>query len=105
MATVTYPPRSKSPSEYTAEDLRVTISRQLALSRLVPIAIELLEENPLIEAGYYPGDLLEAVLGVDEQYWRSNRDQWDAVREIVDSFRFTELKLSDPLREFQALTV
>jgi hypothetical protein len=45
------------------------------------------------------------VLGVDEQYWRSNRDQWDAVREIVDSFRFTELKLSDPLREFQALTV
>jgi hypothetical protein len=101
MATVTYPSRTKPPAQYTVEELRVTISRQLALSRLVPVAIELLEENPLVESGHYPGDLLEAVLGVDKQYWRANRKQWEAVRDIVDALRFAELKLSDPLREFQ----
>jgi hypothetical protein len=41
------------------------------------------------------------VLGVDKQYWRANRKQWEAVRDIVDALRFAELKLSDPLREFQ----
>ena len=102
MATVTYPSRTRPPAEYSAEDLRVTISRQLALSRLVPVAIELLEENPLLDSGYFPGDLLEAVLSVDKQYWRANRKQWEAVRDIVDALRFAELKLSDPLREFPA---
>jgi CDI immunity proteins len=104
MATVTYPSLAKAPAEYSVEELRVTINRQLALSRVLPIAIELLEKNPLVESGYYPGDLLEAVLGVDKQYWRSNREQWEAVREIVDSLRFAEMKLSDPLREFPART-
>ena len=105
MATVTYPSRTKPPVEYSVEELRVTIGRQLALSRLVPVAIEVLEENPLAEGDCYPGDLLEAVLHVDRQYWRANRDQWEAVREIVDSFRFTEMKLSEPLREFQTSAV
>jgi contact-dependent growth inhibition (CDI) system CdiI-like immunity protein len=105
MATVTYPSRTKPPVEYSVAELRVTISRQLALSRLVPIAIDVLEENPLAEGDCYPGDLLEAVLGVDKQYWRVNRDQWEAVREIVESFRFTEMKLSDPLSAFQTIAV
>ncbi len=102
MTTATYPTRSKAPSEYTVEELRVTIDRRLGLHRLVPIAIEVLEENPLAEGDCYPGDLLEAVLGVDKQYWRSNKEQWEAVREIVESFSFAEMKLSDALREFRA---
>jgi hypothetical protein len=105
MTTATYLSRSKAPAEYAVEDLRGMIDRQLGLHRLVPIAIEVLEENPLAEGDYYPGDLLEAVLRVDKQYWRANREQWEAVGEIVASFTFAEAKLSDALREFRARSV
>ena len=100
MATVTYPSRSKPLSDFTVGDLRVMIERQLSLRQLVPLAIEILEENPLAEA-YHPGDLLEAVLAVDKQYWRANKDQWEAVNEIADSFRFAEKRLSDLLENFK----
>jgi hypothetical protein len=102
MATQTYPLRSKPVEDFTVEELRVMIGRQLSLRSLVPIAIEILEENPLAEAGYYPGDLLQAVLEVDKQYWRSNRAQWDAVKEIAESFAYTQMRLNEALQTFRA---
>lgn len=105
MATLTQPIRSKPLEDFTVGDLRVMIGRQLSLRTLVPIAIEVLEENPLAEGDFYPGDLLQAVLEVDKQYWRSNRDQWEAVREIAESFAFTQLKLNEALQTFRARRV
>jgi hypothetical protein len=105
MATQTHQLRSKPVEDFTVEDLRILIGRQLSLRNLVPVAIEVLQENPLAEGRYYPGDLLQAVLEVDRQYWRSNREQWEAVSEIAESVAFAQMKLSEALLRFQARPV
>jgi len=88
-------------SELSVEDLRLLVSREQSLDRYVPQAIELLEENPLAEGDYYPGDLLHAVLDVDESYWHEHRDQWERVDEIVDSYVFAHTRLGASLQAFR----
>lgn len=51
------------------EDLRLLIGQNIGLKYLVPIAIEILKENPLIETDYFEGDLLIKVLNVQESFW------------------------------------
>ena len=88
--------------EFNVEELRLLIGKQHSLSRYVPVAIDVLEENPLAEGDYYPGDLLQAVLGVDLEHWRANREQWERVSEIVDSFTFAQARLSEAVQAFRA---
>lgn len=88
-------------SQLSVEDLRLLIAREQSLSRYVPQAIDLLEENPLAEGDYYPGDLLQAVLDVDVTYWRANRDQWERVDEIVETYAFAHNRLSAALQAFR----
>gem|GEM_PF-4967536 len=54
------------------DEIRVMISQDGGLKYLIPKAINLLEKNILEEAIYYPGDLLMAVLGADENYWKEH---------------------------------
>ncbi|WP_133994572.1 contact-dependent growth inhibition system immunity protein [Dinghuibacter silviterrae] len=56
-------------------DLRVLISQQIGLQHLVPLALGLLDKNPLLEAELYPGDLLGALFNVDTAYWNEHPDQ------------------------------
>jgi hypothetical protein len=37
----------------------------------MPLALELLEADPLTEAEYYPGDLLNAAMNIPVAYWNS----------------------------------
>jgi hypothetical protein len=90
-----------STQQLAVEDLRLLIAREHSLSRYVPQAIELLEENPLAEGDYYPGDLLHAVLDVDITYWRAHRDQWERVDEIVETYAFAHSRLSTALQSFR----
>ena len=46
-------------------DLRLLIGQGIGLRWLVPLALAALEEDPLVEADYYPGDLLLNVLRAD----------------------------------------
>jgi hypothetical protein len=39
------------------------------LKYLIPKALELVGENTLLQADLYPGDLLCALLRIDEGYW------------------------------------
>lgn len=48
--------------EYTPGDLRVMIGQDIALPYLVPLALDVLSREPLVEGDYFPGDLLAAVL-------------------------------------------
>ncbi len=102
LVTETHALRKKPLAEFTVEDLRIMIGQQISLRHLVPIAIELLDENPLVEGDYYPGDLLQAVLRIDEEYWRVNREQWETVAAIAESFAFAQRELSEVLQAFQA---
>src|SRR5215472_7765354 len=68
--------RRKPLDEFTPADLRVMIGQQIGLSRLVPLALDILDTHPLIDAEYYPGDLLSSVLKVDAAYWEEHQSEW-----------------------------
>lgn len=55
--------------EFTAGNLRILIGQQMSLVYLVPMALELLRFDPLIEGDYYAGDLLAALLRVEGAFW------------------------------------
>lgn len=57
--------------EFTPENLRIMIGQSLGLGYLAPLALSVLSEDPLIEASYYPGDLLCACLTSEAAYWRA----------------------------------
>ena len=57
--------RTKPLVDFTVEDLRIMIGQQVALGRLVSLALKRLQAEPLVEGDYYPGDLLASVLRVD----------------------------------------
>jgi uncharacterized protein CbrC (UPF0167 family) len=71
---------------------------------LSPLALNILEEQPLIDAEYYPGDLLQSVLTVDPAYREEHQDEWLAVHGIVDGFLSAVDDLSEPIERFRGLT-
>jgi hypothetical protein len=74
-------------TSYTAEDLRVMIEQQIALDRLVGLALTRLRTDPLLQGDRYPGDLLASVLRVNPAFWRSRLDPEVAVRKLAESLR------------------
>ena len=88
--------------DFSVEDLRLMIGQSIGLRHLIPIAINRLQANPLAEGHNYAGDLLKVVLGVEEQYWRANRAEWDAVDSIVDSFADAWEELEESMSVFQS---
>jgi hypothetical protein len=75
--------RRKPLDQLTAEDLRILIGQNIGLDVLVPLAIELLEQNPLVSGDFYPGDLLAAVVRADPAFWRRDSRRFRAVQDIV----------------------
>lgn len=59
------------------------IGQQISLFFLVPLALEKLEEDPLVEGNYYSGDLLKVVLEVPAQFWNLHPDMRNSLRRIV----------------------
>lgn len=53
----------------TIEQIRVLISQNIGLVYLMPIALQTLKKNILTEVSLYEGDLLAAILRVENQYW------------------------------------
>ncbi|MEH0154847.1 contact-dependent growth inhibition system immunity protein [Limibacter armeniacum] len=67
------------------DDIRFMIGQRLGLKLLVPIAIDLLEKEPLLEANYYEGDLLSAVLKLPENFWNYQPMLKDRVSTLLES--------------------
>jgi len=58
--------------ELTTEQTRTLIGQNIGIKYLVPKAYEILSKNILAEGDLYEGDLLSAVLSIDEVFWDSN---------------------------------
>jgi hypothetical protein len=56
----------------TAGQIRTLIVQQIGIKFLIPLALELLKKDVLMEADLYEGDLLEAILKVDSSFWEQN---------------------------------
>jgi hypothetical protein len=75
--------RRKPLESLDAEDLRITIGQQVGLRVLVPIALDLLEHDPLAEGDLYPGALLAAVLRVPAEYWDARPEQSERLEGVA----------------------
>ncbi len=69
--------------EFTVEDLRFMIGQQVGLSYLIPIALDHLLADPLIEGKSFPGDLLVAVLKADARFWMTVPQSQETAARIV----------------------
>ncbi len=82
------------------EDLRIMIGQGIGLPWLVPLAIERLQADPLVEGDYYPGDLLGSVLGIEPRFWRDHPELRAAVESIVRRSAALPKELEDRLATF-----
>ncbi|MBK9175377.1 MAG: hypothetical protein IPM46_03390 [Flavobacteriales bacterium] len=62
--------RRKPIDSLSPGDILILIGQGASLAIVVPEAIRLLEDNPLLDADYYDGDLLLTLLGIMPDYWR-----------------------------------
>jgi len=77
--------RKKPLSDVTIEELRLVIGQGFSLEYLIPIAIEKLNENILVEGDLYEGDLFSNVISKNTfDYWRNHKGDWDALIELYD---------------------
>lgn len=78
-----YELRHKPIGSLDVEDLRVLLLQQESPDVLVPIALTHLEQNPLAEGDFYPGDLLTAVLKIPQTYWQQHPDQRSRASAVI----------------------
>lgn len=65
--------RKKKIKDLSNDELRLLIGQNIGLKFIVPVAFQILEEEILVEATYYPGDLLLSVISCDINYWKNNK--------------------------------
>ena|ERR1700761_3953669 len=82
--------------EFTVEDVRLMTGQQTGLNYLIPLSIELLQKDILIEGDFYPGDLLEKVLNIDIDFWIDNKPLWIKIDNLIKPQleEIKELKIS-----------
>lgn len=61
--------RRRPLAELTPEDLRVLAAQQVALVRVLPLAVHVLIVDPFVSGNFYPGDLLLAVIRAPDDAW------------------------------------
>ncbi|GIJ54042.1 contact-dependent growth inhibition system immunity protein [Virgisporangium aurantiacum] len=66
--------RRKSLDRFTPEDLRIMLGQREAVPILLPLAVDMLVDNPLAEGDFYPGDLLMTVLRLPSSTWVTLQD-------------------------------
>jgi hypothetical protein len=78
--------RRKPLRDLDDHELRIGIGQAIGLSYLVPVALARLEADPMIQATFFPGDLLKNVLKAPAQFWDQNRDLWPKADAIATRF-------------------
>jgi hypothetical protein len=84
--------RKKLLKDFESEDLRIMIGQNIGLKYLIPIAIEVLENNILAEGDFYVGDLLKSVLTSDKAFWKTNQKDW---KKIIEIFEENEILINE----------
>ena len=77
--------RRKPIEEFTVEDLRIMIGQQICLRWLMPLALDVLEKDPLAEGDFFPGDLLSAVLRPTAEYWAGEPQLRSRLSAVLDN--------------------
>ncbi|MEW6130459.1 MAG: contact-dependent growth inhibition system immunity protein [Acidobacteriota bacterium] len=83
LVTTCHALRRKPLNQFSVEDLRILIGQSIGLGFLIPLALEILAENPMTGGDYYPGDLLKNVLRINSFFWQENPELHQKMRAII----------------------
>jgi hypothetical protein len=86
----------------TIEQTRLLIGQDIGLNFLIPKAIDILRSNILAEGDLYEGDLLEAVLKCDKNYWKTHPDLKRQVIDLINQ-RHPEIEEKNEANYFRQL--
>jgi hypothetical protein len=67
-------------------DLRFLIRQKIGLKYLIPIALDVLQNNIFIETEFYNGDLLQSLLLVDEEFWEDNNTHKEDLDNLLSQY-------------------
>ena len=83
--------RKKPITKLSYEEIRLMIGQKIGLKYLLPVAVSILEKNPLIEVTFFNGDLLIQLLRLDIIDWKDNKTDSDRFRTIIlDNYSLIE---------------
>ena len=94
--------RRKPLGEYSVEDLRIMIGQRIGLDWLVPLALEVLEREPLAAGDFYPGDLLGSVLRIGSEFWSREVEWCSRTRAVLDRIPAIPEELREAVAAFRA---
>ncbi|MFF1647949.1 contact-dependent growth inhibition system immunity protein [Streptomyces sp. NPDC058240] len=69
--------------ELRPADLRTLVTQRVSLSYVLPLAVRLLIEEPLLDACFYEGDLLLAAVEAPESAWAVLPDLAARLRAVI----------------------
>ncbi|HEY0067781.1 MAG TPA: contact-dependent growth inhibition system immunity protein [Flavisolibacter sp.] len=71
--------------DLSTEQLRLLTGQKIGLRFLIPQSIAILKDNILAEGDFYPGDLLNAMLDLNDEEWSQNKAGKDEFLKLVKS--------------------
>ncbi|CDX27028.1 conserved hypothetical protein [Mesorhizobium plurifarium] len=84
------------------EQVRLLVSQGFGLEYVVPKAISILVENPLIGVTFYAGDLLTSCLNIPQQFWKENQHLWAELDGILQSLDQTVSEVGTHRPQFES---
>lgn len=98
--------------DFSKEQIRLLIGQEIGLEYLIPKALAILTEEPMVGVTHYPGDLLSVCLRVKEDFWAVEpqlRQQLLAQVENLDlsgdDENLAPEELQEELRAFRQVTM
>jgi len=92
--------RKKPLGGFFVEDLRIMIGQGIGLPWLIPLALRVLELDPLSESDFYPGDLLESLLHVERTFWEREPKARGRLFRVLDGLDEFPKELNDVVAFF-----
>lgn len=80
VVTTCHRARQKPIKLLSNEEIRCLIGQKIGLIYLLPIAVDILKSDPLIDVTYFEGDLLLALLRLELSDWENNLNE---LKELV----------------------
>jgi len=88
-------------SEFSVENIRIMLSQDIGTKHLLPLALEVLEDDPLAEGDYYPGDLLSSVLNLPSELWNTEKVCASRVDTILESLQSIPAEVEQHLVKYR----
>ena len=68
---------------WTVEDYRYLVEQETALDIILPKVFEILQFDIKAEGGFYEGDLLNAVLQINADFWEQHKDLYNTACMLI----------------------